>query len=317
MSPSPPDEGFQHESASREPGRRRRPLVLVGVGLTVVVVAVTGWLAVQRSRHQHAVVQRLEAGAADIMADLGITPDQVHPIPDEAFVPYADGEEVAALMPGLRERFFARSATTPGLGDLPAETRRAFAEAAVLSLEPFLAGDFDMHMRHVEKLGGALPDTDPDPEEAWRRVRFRWGYNANRFVFTALAVDRAEVIVYRTPDQPADRFHAIRLGYRLGWLKPGGHPTKTTERYPGLKGWDEEGAGLAVYEARVPVEFFLKKLGQTRQGVLGVGMAQNPETGQWQPAIIRFYHDDTQNPEFRSEEEVKAYIKNLPGNLWM
>jgi len=305
------------ESSSPGPGPGPRLLVLTGAALAVMAVSVAGWIAVRRSQHQHMHVQRLEERAQNIMADMGITPDQIRPIAEEAFVGFSDGDGVSKLMPALTDRFFALSAQTPGLGDLPTETRRGFAEAATLSLEPFLADDFDMHMRHVQQLGGSLPNESPDPQEAWRQVRFRWGFNSNRFTFTALATDRAEVVLHRTPDQPADKFSGNKLGYRLGWLLPGGHISKTTERYPDLKGWDEDGAGLAVYEARVPVMFFLKKLGQTRQGVLGVGLARSPETEQWQPAVIRFYHDDTQNPDWRSREEIEAYLENLPGNLWM
>lgn len=294
--------------------RRSHAVILAGA---LLVVAAGVWVTVGRARHTHARTVRAEERRAMLMDMVGMSEDNVVPIPNGSFVEFSDTGGVEEVMPALEERFFIVSAQTPGLGKLTGESRRAFAEAAVLALEPFLADDFEMHMRHVEQLGGTLPDTDPDPEEAWRRVRFRWEFNSNRFVFTALAADRAQVDVRRTPSQRKDKFSYLKAGFDIGMAEPGGHTTKTTERFPGLKGWDEDGAGLAVYEARVPVRFFLKKLGQTRLGMLGVGMAQHPETGLWQPAEIRFIHDDAQDPEFHSREEVEAYMEILPGNLWM
>jgi len=283
---------------------------IVAGSIAIIGIAAVAWTF--WGRHP-AAPRREPANLEEKLAMFGLSRDDISPIPDTAFSTIHNADDVDLAMSQMQERLAHLTGGVDGLGSLPVEVQQSFARAATLAIAPFLTGDMDQLIKNERLLGGALPDSD----EAWRRLRFRWEHNNANMDFTSIAPDWCQAIVRRRVDVGTDRFGHLKAGYQIGMKKPGAHTTRTTERFPNIAHWDKDGQALDVYEARVPIKILMKKSGDTRLGMIGVSLAQNPETGQWQPAEIRLYHDDSNNPEFRSIDEVRAYMDYMPGNLHM
>lgn len=305
---------------SDSPDPRRRPrfwlsdwrliaagsFALLGVGAGV-------WTMVRPAHTEHVEIDRA-ARSQRIFEHLGIADQPVTPVPDDGFIAMRSPAAFSDVLPRLRELFEERAAGVEILRDMPSDVRAGFAEAAVLAISPYLLVDFEMHLAHIDLLGGVPPRADP---EDLRSVRFRWEHAHSRMGFTAIAPEFADVVVRGTRSEPPSKFAHIEIGRRFGMQEPGGSTTRTPHRYPGVAGWDKPDKALDAFFAHVPVKIHMKKAGDTRLGVIGVSLARNPETGGWQPVELRLFHDDANNPSFQTLEEVEAYLDFMPANLWM
>lgn len=292
--------------------KQLRPRVVAAVVFALIGLGAAIW-TLAPSGAQNAKVAGRATRYEERLDYFGVQRDEIAPIPDDEFERITSPAAVASTMTRVQLHFESSSQQVEILAAMPADSRLAFSKSAALALAPFLLGDLDQHLKNVETLGGTQPQSEAD----WNSVRFRWKYANELMAFTALAPDRAEVVVRRTADTPLDKLDHIRTGYRFGMKDPGGDATRTTARFPEISNWDKEDSGLDVFMARVPVHILMKKSGDTRLGIIFVSMAQNPKTGAWQPAEIGIYHDDVNDPVFRSIEEVDAYIEYMPATLWM
>lgn len=280
-------------------------VALIGIGAAL-------WSVTSHKRGNAAVAESIIT-FEDRLEFFGLTPDSIAPIPEDDFRPLDSPEDVDDAMQEMESLIVGQTGDIEGLRSLPIETQRSFAHAATLSIAPFLTGDLDQLLHNVELLGGVQPATD----EEWNSLRFRWKYNNDRMKFAAIAPSHSYALLYQTQNAHVDRFEHMQAMYRIGIEEPGGHRSKTFERFPEVAEWDSRKHPLDAYEARVPVQLLMKMKGDTRLGMLGMVMAQNPTTGQWQPVLIRLFHDDKNNPKFQNVTEVREYMDYMPSNLWM
>ncbi len=233
--------------------------------------------------------------------DTPFTPpkDAAERLPDEAFRSLENAQEARAALRDLAERVRSLSLSIDGLASLSDEDRAGYATRIAAVLETFLVHDED-HFLAVTEL---YDRTEPLSDDEREKILQSWRNGAEHFGLAPIAVEHAEVSVFRDADGARELQSDFSDMMRRGMA----HPRMVTS-VAGRIPWRNE---VRSYETRVPV-LISDGEGGRRLALIGIILARDPGTGRWRTVETRVSHEGEDVHRGLSEAALKQAAFRMP-----